>query len=229
MRATLIGTEYLSSRVKQLHFIPQAGTGFQFEPGQFVTLGLQTEQGLVERSYSIASAPGNTEKFELCISLNPEGTATPLLWNLENGAEVEYSGPHGSFVLRNGVELEHVFICTGTGIAPFRSMIAKLLESGFSEQVYLIFGNRLQEDILYRAEFSELEEKHSNFHFIPVLSREEWNGERGYVHQVYETLFADGRDARFYVCGWQVMCSEARERLKKLGYNRRQYFFEDYG
>ena len=75
----------------------------------------------------------------------------------------------------------------------------------------------------------QLTASHSNFRYLPVLSREEYPGfAHGYVHPVYETIFADGRDATFMVCGWTAMLSEARRRLKAMGYNRRQYHFEQY-
>lgn len=229
MKATLVSRIMLSPRVVQLTFETSNPQGFEFVPGQFVTLHVPSDSGFEERSYSIASHPDSRGQFELCISLNPEGKVTPILWDLKNGAALDYSGPHGSFTLRDAPGLEQVFVCTGTGVAPFRSMIANLREMGFPVPVYLIFGNRTEEDILYRDEFELLDGQFNNFHFIPVLSRGDWSGEKGYVHAVYEKLFADGRDARFYVCGWKEMCTEARNRLKDLGYNRRQYFFEDYG
>lgn len=204
---------------------------FVFKPGQFVVITLpELPEGANERSYSISSHPAENNRFELCIVINPNGAATPLLWKLQVGDTLEVSEAKGNFVLAEPIETDTAFICTGTGVAPFRSMIYDMLERNkTNKNIYLIFGNRFEKDILYRKEFEELAKKYPHFHFIPVLSREEnWNGEKGYVHPIYERIFSDHRDARFYVCGWDAMCTEARHRLKAMGYNRRQYFFELY-
>lgn len=205
---------------------------FDFLPGQFVTVYFpQLPNGQNERSYSIASAPDGGNTFELCIVLNPQGAATPIFWQMQPGDSLEISEAKGSFVLPQSNGLDIAFICTGTGVAPFRSMLLNLLKTQKTTQkLYLIFGNRFAADILYRKEFEQLALEYPNFKFIPVLSRDpEWQGEKGYVHPVYENIFADKRDARFLVCGWNAMCIEARHRLKALGYNRRQYLFEEYG
>jgi CDP-4-dehydro-6-deoxyglucose reductase len=98
------------------------------------------------------------------------------------------------------------------------------------KNIYLVFGNRLEKDILYRQEFEDLERDLPDFKFIPVLSRENpgWNGHKGYVHAVYEDLFSDKRPARFYICGWSEMLKETRQRLEAMGYDKNSIFFEVY-
>ena len=196
-----------------------------FIAGQFVAIAL--EEGGTERSYSIASQPGSKE-LELCIALKPDGYMSPALFAMQVGDTVFLSEPRGSFTLPDA-QNEVCLICTGTGIAPFRSMILDALHKGDTRKFYLVSGNRLKQDALYHDEMLQLTASHSNFRYLPVLSREEYPGfAHGYVHPVYETIFADGRDATFMVCGWTAMLSEARRRLKAMGYNRRQYHFEQY-
>jgi NAD(P)H-flavin reductase len=231
MEAELIGTIQESAQVRRFLFKATDREVLHFIPGQFVIItipGLPDFQNT--RSYSIASAPTRNAEFELCVSLNPNGIATPILWATEVGQKLKMSEPQGSFILQDAPDLETVFICTGTGIAPFRSMLMAMLYGvALSKPVHLIFGNRFEKDILYCKEFEALEMKEKHFHFHPVLSRQtDWAGTKGYVHQVYQELFSDGRDARFYICGWKDMCSDARKNLKALGYNRKQYFFELY-
>lgn len=206
-------------------FVKTDGGAFLFEPGQFVTVLLPDG---VERSYSIAAAMNEGNGFELCIVLNRQGKATPQLWQLKPGDELFFRGPLGDFILREPAACDYAFVCTGTGVAPFRPMLQSLMNEGSERNLYLIFGARTEADLLYRREFEAWQQNHERFYYLPVLSREKWEGRRGYVHGVYEELFADKRDARFYVCGWQFMCKEARMRLKQMGYNRRQYFFEEY-
>lgn len=204
---------------------------FHFIPGQFVVITFPNlPLGDNERSYSISSPPG-TNRIELCIVLKPNGGGTQYLWALGVGDELEISEAKGAFILPEKIETDIAFICTGTGVAPFRSMLLHIFENKIEHKnLYLIFGNRYEKDILYKSEFESMTLNLQGFHFFPVLSREEsWMGEKGYVHPIYESLFSDSRDARFYVCGWDAMCREARHRLKAMGYNRRQYFFEEYG
>jgi NAD(P)H-flavin reductase len=136
----------------------------------------------------------------------------------------------GGFILRETEGKDVVFICTGTGVAPFRCMLFQLLPAlRPGQKVYLIFGNRREKDLIYHSDFLAWEKQYSGFQYIPVLSRENYKDRAaGYVHGIYQNLFADGRDAWFYVCGWEAMCRDARQNLKDLGYNRRQYFFEQY-
>lgn len=229
MKAVIEDIIHASPSVKRFYLRFPGLTEFHFLPGQFITLSFP-EEGDLRRSYSIASEPDHSNAIELCVVLNPGGKVTPHLWNYTRGAELECSEALGTFVLPGEISTDICFICTGTGVAPFRSMIRHLLRSEQPHQrVYLIFGARYEADLLYRSEFEQLAADYPEFRYIPVLSRQtDWNGVKGYVHGVYEELFADGRDARFMVCGWQTMCHEARTRLKLMGYNRRQYQFEEY-
>lgn len=218
--------------VRRLILETATGTAFHFQPGQFVAIRFaELPEGSNERSYSIASVPNGSGEFEICVVINPTGAGTPILWQKAVGDMLEVSEPKGLFVLPADLDHEICFICTGTGVAPFRSMVLWLLEhQNYQKQIHLIFGNRQESDIIYRAEFETLQHTFPNFHFYPVLSRETAPGmAHGYVHEVYERIFSDHREGRFFVCGWNAMCSEARHRLKAMGYNRRQYFFEDYG
>ena len=218
--------------VRRLELVFSDLTIFEFQAGQFVVIRFgELPEGNNERSYSISSAPEHSNRIEICVVLNPGGALTPLLWNKSVGDTLEISEAKGTFCLPEKCDTEIAFICTGTGVAPFRSMLHYLLyNQKYAQKLYLIFGNRMKKDILYEQEFEALAKEFPNFYFIPVLSRQEnWDGEKGYVHEVYESIFSDKRDARFYVCGWQAMCTEARQRLKAMGYNRRQYFFEEYG
>lgn len=205
---------------------------FNFKAGQFIMLNLPIESKFTNRSYSIASAPNNENTFELAIVLNPTGLGTPYLWeNVEVGSEIETSKTLGKFTITEPIENDIALICTGTGIAPLRSMVHHILENQIShKKIYMIFGNRFEKDIIYRKEMEEMEHIHPSFEFIPVLSRdnEGWKGKNGYVHAVYEEIFKDKRPATFYMCGWRDMLVDARARLEKMGYDKKQIRFESY-
>jgi len=221
-----------SPAVKRFFFKYPDQQNFQFKPGQFVMLDLPIESKITNRSYSIASAPGDDNIFELIIVLNPPGLGTPHMWDsFKIGHEVKVAGPIGKFVLPEVIETDLCFIATGTGIAPLRSMLHHIINHNLtSHNIYLVFGTRNYEDILYNIEMTALTAKFPQFNFIPVLSRanESWQGKRGYVHPIYEEIFADKRNANFYLCGWKNMIMEARERLTAMGYQKSQIKFELY-
>ena len=213
---------------------------FDFKPGQFVTLDLPIHEKINKRwrSYSIASWPDGSNVFELLIVLLETGTGTPYLFHeIQTGSEISFRGPQGVFTLPESLETDLYFICTGTGIAPFRSMAHPIQRHQIPHKnIYLIFGTREQKDLLYAAELKKLASEMENFYFIPTLSREKWEGCSGYVHSVYEDLVNKKKQdaphlpaAQFYLCGWKAMIEEAKTRIQNLGYDRKAIHQELYG
>lgn len=226
--------------------VPEIGS-FDFKPGQFVTLDLPIHEKPNKRwrSYSIASWPDGTNIFELVIVLLEGGLGTNYLFNeVTVGSELIYRGAQGVFTLPDPIEKDLFFICTGTGIAPFRSMAHHILNNNVPHQnIYLIFGCRLLCDGLYGQEMKELEQKVKSFKYLPTFSRED-DGKadirKGYVHAVYEEICKEkmkiGEDgstilnpASFYLCGWKNMIDEAKQRIVGLGYDKKAIHQELYG
>ena len=169
---------------------------FDFVPGQFVTLDLPIHEKPNKRwrSYSIASWPDGTNVFELLIVLLEDGAGTPWIWkNISVGSELTLRGPVGVFILHEENLSKDLFlISTGTGIAPFRSMAQHIkLHNTAHENIYMLFGCRTQKDLLYFDELKQLQTELPRFHFLPTLSREDWEGKKGYVHALYEELCAN--------------------------------------
>lgn len=206
---------------------------FDFKPGQFVTLDLPIHEKPNKRwrSYSIASWPDGTNIFELVIVLNTEGAGTTYLFNeITEGSELIFRGAQGVFTLPEVLDTDTFLICTGTGIAPFRSMVHYIkLHAVPHLNIYLIFGSRTQQDLLYYKELNELQKNLPGFHYIPTLSREEWAGRTGYVHSIYEELCSNRQPAKFYLCGWKNMIDEAKKRIAEMGYDKKAIHQELYG
>lgn len=206
---------------------------FDFKPGQFVTLDLPIHEKANKRwrSYSIASAPDGTNVFELLIVLNPNGLGTPYLFNvIKEGSEITFRGPQGVFVLETPITRDVFFICTGTGIAPFRSMLHEIKNTSIAHhQLFLIYGCRKTNNLMYFEEMRQLEKTLSGFHYIPTLSREDWEGKTGYVHDIYEQLCSERKPAIFYLCGWKDMIDEAKARILEMGYDKKDIRLELYG
>ena len=161
---------------------------FDFIPGQFVTLDLPIHEKPNKRwrSYSIASWPDGTNVFELIIVLDKMGAGTTYLFNeVVVGSELLFRGAQGVFTLKEPIENDLVLVCTGTGIAPFRSMIHHLHNNQIPHKnIHLVFGCRTRDTILYYEEMVGLQEKIEGFRYTPTLSREQWEGRSGYVHAI---------------------------------------------
>lgn len=215
-----------------------SGHAFDFIPGQFITLDLPIHEQKNKRwrSYSIASAPNNSNEFELVIVYLEGGAGTTYLFNEVNvGTVIKLRGPQGVFILPKDISTDLYFICTGTGVAPFRSMILDIHQKKIPHQnIHLLFGCRQYTDCLYGHEFKALEAAESHFYYHPSFSRETEIREgtnQGYVHATYKKLLGAGasKEAQFYICGWKNMVDEARNTLAELGIPKNQIHFELYG
>jgi glycine betaine catabolism B len=206
---------------------------FDFKPGQFVTLDLPIHEKVNKRwrSYSIASWPDGSNSYELVIVLLDGGPGSGYLFNdVKEGTEVVFRGPQGVFTLPENLDKDLFLICTGTGVAPFRSMLHYIKGNNIPHKnIYLVFGCRKKNNLLYYEEMMELQENLPGFHYLPTLSREEWEGKTGYVHPIYEELAQEKQPAYFFLCGWKNMIDEAKKRIQEMGYDRKSIHQELYG
>jgi CDP-4-dehydro-6-deoxyglucose reductase len=186
------------------------------------------------RSYSIASAPDGSNIIELVIVLLEGGLGTTYLFNeIKVGSNITLRGPVGVFTLPETLDKDLYLICTGTGIAPFRSMVHWIHQQKIAHKnIHLIFGCRKLTDQLYGSELKALEPLENNFYYHPVFSREDAvpdGAYKGYVHGVYEQLLAAKNPAQFYLCGWKNMIDEAKQRIMAAGYDKKDIHLEIYG
>ena len=210
---------------------------FDFIPGQFITLDLPIHEKRNKRwrSYSIASAPDRSNTIELVIVLMKGGAGSEYLFEqVKEGSELSLRGPQGVFVLPQELDKDIFLICTGTGVAPFRSMLFNIKQQNIPHKnIYLVFGTRLVPDCLYYEELRNLESDLDGFYYLPCFSREPESNtsvRRGYVHGVYEEILAaDKRPAYFFLCGWKNMIDEAKERILAMGYDKKDIHLELYG
>ncbi len=227
-KATIEDIKDINSSNKR--FFLRYDQDISFQSGQFVILDFpDLPHQFTTRSYSIADFTSG-QVIELCVVLKDDGAATPILFSLKKGDEIMSSMPQGRFVLPDEAPQKPIcFICTGTGVAPFRAMTKDLLlYRQHQGPIFLFFGCRTQADILYREEFESLAAQFPNFRYTPVLSRENWDGAMGYVHPYYLAEFSNKPDALFYLCGWTEMLKETRDKLKTLGYTRTDIKVEFY-
>ncbi|MFT7590005.1 MAG: ferredoxin-NADP reductase [Limisphaerales bacterium] len=210
---------------------------FDFIAGQFVNfdMPIHEESRKRRRSYSIASRPDGTNRLEFVIVKLEGGAGTGYLFNtMKVGETMQMSSAVGKMILAEPIDYDICFICTGTGLAPFRSMINDLyFNNKAHKKIDLIFGTRSMKDVLYWDEMKKRSEEMDDFTFHPVLSREDTEETlRGYVHPVYESMYADRHgdsNVKFFLCGWGDMIKEGRTRLAEMSFDRKQLHFEIYG
>lgn len=200
-----------------------------FQAGQFVSFEVP-KPGLpfpVTRPYSIASPPSNRHTIELLFNLVPGGPGSSFLFSLETGDPVSFRGPAGTFVLRDYPDRRLLFVATGTGIAPIRSMIHARLPS--PTPVTLIWGLRHERDLYYQEEFAALAARYPEFSYTITLSQPSasWTGPVGRVQPLLDTHAARVDDLAVYVCGGRDMISSVTALIRSRGVcpiHREQYF-----
>ena len=231
--ARLVRSMPLSEFTRHLEFEVEHVPHFGFVPGQWLSLKANTPEGEeITRAYSIASPPSENGHVAFCLNRVDNGFMSNHLCGLAEGSEITFQGPFGDFILHPPMR-DTIFIATGTGIAPFRSMLHWLLADQQRHQgreLWLLFGARSEQDLYYRDEFERLASEHSNFHFVPTLSRAstEWKGLRGYVQEHVQEIVGDRKDMHAYICGLDKMVKANRELLKGLGWERPSIRYEKY-
>lgn len=206
-------------------------TAFEFDAGQFLNVLLpENEEGKkLKRPYSIASPPSWNGYLDLCLKLIPGGTATKYFWSLKEGDKVEIQGPLGRFVVKTPLPETAIFVSTGTGIAPFRSMIHELLLTNTDCEILNIFGNRYENEIPYKDEFEELTQKHSRFKNVFTVSRpKNWGGETEYVQFMLKKHCSDAQNKHLYICGLTNMITEVEKQALEIGFSKDQIHYEKY-
>jgi len=212
-----------------------------FEPGQYMTIGVMVEGKLVQRPYSVASPPAiaGSDGYEFYVRLVEGGTFTPLLWRLPIGQGMRMIGPKGKFTLLPEDDRIHIFISSGTGNAPFVSMIRQLMIDGQSRRVVYLNGVSYAHELGYRDTVEGWQ--HSGefpVTFIPTVSRPNdaanasWTGRTGRVESilgpVLDELGLTPADSIAYICGNPDMILSAEETLLARGYPEEQVHKELY-
>jgi ferredoxin-NADP reductase len=222
--ARLVAARALSPSVRELTFERTDGAPVAFEAGQWVSLVLPpraSKDGSTElrRSYSIASAPDGSPRFDLAITRVATGAGSPYLHAMQLGETLTAIGPQGFFT-RGKDTGPALFVATGTGVTPFRSMLRAAFARGDTTPTWLLFGIRHEADVLYREELESLAREHAHVKLAITLSQPEgeWSGRRGYVQhhvrELHDALAAEASPPHVYICGLQRMVGSVRELLR---------------
>lgn len=183
---------------------------FPFIPGQYATMGLVGPSGkLIQRPMSISSPSTDLSEYEFFVRLVPDGEFTPLLWKLKVGDPINIKGAKGKFVLQDDAR-RCVFVASGTGLAPFMSMIETLLARGEEREIDLLHGVSYDYDLAWREWLSEIaNDGRLPLRYAGTVSRPaacpDWHGLTGRVESVFEAQLDDrgltAADTTLYLCG----------------------------
>jgi ferredoxin--NADP+ reductase len=222
-----------------------------FEPGQFVAVGLpgsapryrlseeeikpSAPGKLIRRAYSVASSSRTREYFEFFINLVSNGALTPRLFALEVGDRLWLSSKvTGMFTLDQVPEDKHiVMIATGTGLAPYMSMLGTDLACGRPRRYAVLHGAYHSWDLGYRSELLNLEHLCSNFTYIATIDRPEeepvpWGGQVGWVQDLWaKGVLAQAwgfqptpADSHVFLCGNPGMIESMETLLEAEGFHK---------
>jgi ferredoxin--NADP+ reductase len=206
------------------------GVPTPFEPGQYMTIGVFVDGRIIQRPYSVASAPrdaGDTG-YEMYLRLVEGGTFTPLLWELPVGHRMRMIGPKGKFMLEPDDDRTHLFVSSGTGNAPFIAMMRETLADKQPRKAVFLNGVSYVRDLGYRDILEDWESSGGYpVRFIPTVSRPDdpanagWTGRTGRVESivalVMEELGLRPDDTIAYLCGNPDMIISAEGTLLDLG------------
>jgi len=217
---------------------------FDFKPGQWLTLAYQEGDNKILRPYSIASSPSQMPDIELFVRLinfkNKFGKFTSKLFKAKIGEKFGIIKIGGKFLLEED-KRKKIMISSGTGLAPYISMIRNQIENNSKCDFIVIHGVSYENDLSYREELEKYEKEEKIIKYIPAISRPEenknWKGEVGRA----EKLVISGRLSKilnesldpkkyvFYLCGHPHMIEDINEYLKTIGFKEKEDIkFEKY-
>ena len=196
-------------------------SNFNFNSGQYVNIF----KGNITRSYSIANCSDDNNQLEFFIKKYENGLMSDYFFKEAKINDLlRLEGPLGTFFLRDSTFKNIIFLATGTGIAPIKSILEALdksYEQYQNKDFWVIVGARYQEDLFWLPNFKNL-----NIKYIPVLSRQDtdWNGAKGYVQDIVLKQQIDIENTQVYACGSNDMINSAKELFFKNNLKENNFF-----
>jgi NAD(P)H-flavin reductase len=200
---------------------------FAFEPGQYATLGLVGHDGpkLIQRPMSVSSSADDLSEYEFFIRLVNAGGFTPLLWERTLGDPINIKGPKGKFLLQDDGR-RALFVASGTGLAPFTSMIDTLRDRGQERDIVLLQGVSHAHDLAWHDELTALETSGFPLRYVATVSRPAenpaWTGLTGRVETIVESQMDEHgltpETATLYLCGNPEMITAVEEIAAARGF-----------
>jgi len=212
----------LAEDVIQVFLRLPPSASFRFIPGQYVDI---IGPNSIRRSYSLANAHFNEKTLELHIRAVEGGQMSNYWFGQAKPDDLlRLNGPLGTFFLRETVGIDIIFLATGTGIAPIKSILESMsgiLPERRPKSLTVLWGARREKDLYF-----DLKSVPIGFDFIPVLSRAgpDWAGAFGYVQDVLCEFFETFSNAAVYACGSDAMIHGAKNKLILAGLKNKNFY-----
>jgi CDP-4-dehydro-6-deoxyglucose reductase len=195
-----------------LYLTLPANERLMFLPGQYIDILLKDG---TRRSFSMANAPHDDQFVQLHIRHVPGGSFTDHVFKTMKEREIlRFEGPFGTFFLREESDKPVVFVASGTGFAPIKSVIEAAFKKGVARPMTLYWGARRPKDLYLNALPLRWAAEHSGFKYAPVISdalpEDGWTGRTGFVHRAVMEDFPDLSGYQVYACGVPIMVDSAR-------------------
>jgi NAD(P)H-flavin reductase len=239
----LVHKQPLAPDIYLFRFRLENGQTIQYKAGQYLILMVPQPDGqMARRLYSILTPPNQNDYFEMVIEILPNGVGSQYLMKLNDNAEVIFQGPAGVFGLREN-DSNKIYLATGTGIAPIKSMIEVQCKSSPKNiETYLFWGIPTFKDLYFLQELKELTNIFNSLHVYICLSREtSFDG----VPEIDRKFFLLGRVNRgfeemilkenkqltptdYYVCGGRTVVESIRQYLYEKEIPRASVHFEKF-
>lgn len=226
---TILEIDVVAQETKKIIFTKPEG--FSFKAGQFLLIKFAKK---LMRAYSIASTPDN-ESIELVIRIVPNGQGSTIIDDAKVGDKFTISSGMGHFVLSENNESELFFLATGTGIAPFKSMIQDESKKKIPRKMTLLYGGRKKDDLAYLSELSSWAKDLK----VKLGFSQEENADKIIIKNLEATIehcritkFVEEAEfsnfAEFYICGNKGMVNGVKDLLLEKGVEKSQIFSEKF-
>jgi ferredoxin-NADP reductase len=233
--ATVTALHAETPRVKTISLNVPGWTAHR--PGQHVDVRLTAQDGYqAERSYSIASAPGQHQQIDLTVERVTDGEVSPFLIDvLMQGDRFEVRGPIGGYFVWDAIDTEPLLlIAGGSGIVPLMAMIRQRARSGSAVACTLLFSSRTPEDVIYAGELEQLSARDDGLRVVYTFTRTQPPGWTGYARRIDAQMLGEiieqtGRAAQVFVCGPTPLVESAAQGLVGLGLAPAQIKTERFG
>ena len=218
--------EKISPDVALLSLKLPASERMQFLAGQYIDILLKDGK---RRSFSLANAPHDDEVLQLHIRHVAGGTFSEYVFSqMQEKAILRFEGPLGTFFVREDSDKPIVFLATGTGFAPIKSIVEHALHSGMQRQLTLYWGARHRADIYLYDLPLQWQQDYPNFKFVPLLSQpgpeDQWSGRVGHVQDCVLQDYADISGLQVYACGTPSMVEAAHKSLVGAGLPEDEFY-----
>ena len=204
--------ERLADDVIVLYLKLPANERLQFLAGQYLEFLLRDG---TRRSFSMANPPHDDELIQLHVRHVPGGSFTDHVFGKMKERDIlRFEGPHGTFFLREDSDKPIVFVASGTGFAPIKSVIEHALAEEVKRPMTLYWGGRRPKDLYLNDLPLKWAAEHPGFRYVPVISdalpEDAWTGRTGFVHRAVMEDLPDLSGHQVYACGVPVMVDAAR-------------------